>query len=162
MAWLCRPGSVKSLFSLFHIEDTMHTNNPLQDRETILVVDDEPSVLNIVSSILLHAGFEVLRAASPEEALRIGSTHRECISLLLCDVIMPGQSGPTVAEQFLLTHPETTCLFMAGYPDNTEVVDRIIGRGHAFLAKPFVPKTLIHKVREVLASTPPRALAAPA
>jgi CheY-like chemotaxis protein len=140
----------------------MLTNNSLQNRETVLVVDDEPAVLNVVCSILAHDGFEVLRASSPEEALRIGSTRRGRINLLLCDVVMPGKSGPTVADEFLLTHPETACLFMAGYPDNTEVVDRIIGRGHAFLAKPFVPKTLIQKVREVLAATPPRTLAAPA
>ena len=63
---------------------------------------------------------------------------------------MPGQTGPTMAEQFALMHPETLCLFMAGYPESPEVLDRVIGCGRAFLAKPFVPKTLVGKVREVL------------
>lgn len=143
-------------------EDTMDTNNHPEDREIVLVVDDEPIVLKIVCSILEHAGFLVLQASSAKEALRIGSVHPDFINLLLCDVVMPGQSGPTVADQFIVMHPETLCLFMAGYPDNTEVVDRVLARGHAFLAKPFVPKTLLSKVREVLSSAPNRSISAPA
>lgn len=139
----------------------MDTDNSREQRETVLVVDDEPIVLSIVSSILQQGGFDVLRAASPEEALRIGLDHRGTISLLLCDVVMPGQSGPTVADQFALMHPETVCLFMAGYPEGSEVVERVIARGRAFLAKPFVPQTLLAKVREVLSNTS-RSMAAPA
>jgi len=133
-----------------------------QQRDVVFVVDDEPIVLNIVSSILEQAGFEVLRASSPGEALRIGSVHSTSINLLLCDVVMPGQTGPTMAEQFALMHPETLCLFMAGYPESPEVLDRVIGCGRAFLAKPFVPKTLIGKVREVLSGATCRVMGAPA
>lgn|SRR5690242_10741282 len=139
----------------------MDTDNSREQRETVLVVDDEPIVLSIVSSILEHGGFGVLRAASPGEALRIALDHHAPISLLLCDVVMPGQSGPTVADQFALIHPETVCLFMAGHPEGSEVVDRVIARGRAFLPKPFVPQTLIAKVREVLSNSS-RSMAAPA
>jgi two-component system, cell cycle sensor histidine kinase and response regulator CckA len=118
--------------------------------EVILVVDDEPFVLNIVCAILQHAGFTVLRAASPSEALEIGHRFDAPIQLLLSDVVMPGMSGPCLAESFAGLHPETDCMFMAGLPDTPEVCERILSRGRAFLPKPFVPRTLVNKVHEVL------------
>jgi DNA-binding NtrC family response regulator len=120
-------------------------------RDVILVVDDEPFVLNIVCAVLRNAGFTVLRAASPEEAIAIGLRHREPIRLMLSDVVMPGMSGPLLAESFVEIHPETECMFMAGLPDTPEVCDRILSRGRAFLPKPFFPQTLVRKVEEVLA-----------
>jgi two-component system cell cycle sensor histidine kinase/response regulator CckA len=140
----------------------MPLNRSPLDRETILVVDDEPLVLNIVSSVLCHAGFDVLCAANPHAALRIAADHQAPIHLLVCDVILPGLSGPSMAELFAELHPETVCLFIAGLPDNPEVLERILARGRAFLPKPFVPQTLLSKVREVLASAGRRAFAAPA
>ena len=118
--------------------------------ETILVVDDEPVVLALVASILEHAGYDVLRAGSPHEALRIGLEHTASIDLLLADVIMPGLSGPALAEEFAAVHPETRWLFMAGLPDSDEIADRIIARGKPFLPKPFFPRVLVGKVEEVL------------
>ena len=140
----------------------MDTNLPAKEFETVLVVDDEPVVLNIICSVLEQAGFQVLRASTPHEALRIGSIHRDSIRLLVCDVVMPGQCGPMMADQFSLMHPETICLFIAGYPDTAIVEDQILGRGRAFLAKPFVPKTLVGKVREVLSGGPSLTMGAPA
>jgi two-component system cell cycle sensor histidine kinase/response regulator CckA len=119
-------------------------------REVILVVDDEPFVLNIVCSILENARYTVLRAASAFEALEIGRRFDAHIHLLLSDVIMPGLSGPSLAENFSEIHPETECMFMAGLPDSPEVCERILNRGRAFLPKPFFPRTLVNKVHEVL------------
>src|SRR5947209_1099222 len=116
----------------------------------VLVVDDEPFVLSCVCSTLEHAGFQVLRAASAEEALRIGSERPEPVDLVVSDVLMPGLNGPGLAERFASMHAETQWLFMAGLPDHPEVLDRILRRGHAFLPKPFVPRTLVKKVQEVL------------
>jgi DNA-binding NtrC family response regulator len=127
---------------------------------TILVVDDEPLVLSSVTSILRYAGYDVLKAASPSEALGLGLQHEEPIDLLLADVIMPGLSGPNLAEHFAVLHPEARYMFMAGLPDTPEIMERILSRGRPFLAKPFFPKTLIAKVGEVLES--PRAAAATA
>jgi len=131
-------------------------------RELVLVVDDEPMVLDIVCHILMSEGFDVLRANSPEEALRIGSRHPEPIRMLLCDVVLPRQSGPRVADQFALLHPETVCLFMAGYPESAEIFEHVLSRGRAFLAKPFSPKTLVGKVKEVLESASGHAMVAQA
>jgi len=125
----------------------------------LLVVDDEPIVLNCVASVLECAGFAVLRAASGEEALRIAADRRGPIDLTLSDVVLPGLSGPSLIERFSEWHPETQWIFMAGLPDHPEVLERVSGR-HAFLAKPFMPKVLINKVEEVLAAAGDRALAA--
>src|SRR5205807_1602454 len=119
-------------------------------REVILVVDDEPFVLNIVCYVLDNAGFTVLRASSAAEAMAVGSRHPEPIRLVLSDVVMPGLSGPSLAEGFTQIHPEAEFMFMAGLPDRPEVCDRILSCGRAFLPKPFVPRTLLDKVNEVL------------
>lgn len=121
-----------------------------RNREVIVVVDDEPFVLNIVTCILRNAGFEVMPAGSPAAALEIARAHAKPIHLLLSDVVMPGLSGPELADLFTEIHRETECMFMAGLPDTPEVCDRIIRRGRAFLPKPFVPATLVSKVQEVL------------
>jgi|SRR4051812_473042 len=118
--------------------------------EVILVVDDEPFVLNIVCYVLQNAGFTVLRASTAMEAMAVGSRHSDPIRLVLSDVVMPGLSGPSLAERFARIHPETEFMFMAGLPDSPEVCDEILSRGRAFLPKPFVPRTLLDKVYEVL------------
>jgi DNA-binding NtrC family response regulator len=123
-------------------------------REVILVVDDEPFVLNIVTNILRNAGFSVLSASSADEALEIARRNASPIHLLISDVVMPGLTGPALADRFSEIHPETECMFMAGLPDTPEVCDRILRRGRAFLPKPFVPQTLVKKVHEVLAAAP--------
>lgn len=116
----------------------------------ILVVDDEPTVLSCVCAVLTHFGFEVSGACSPQDALRTASSARAPIDLLLCDVIMPGMNGPELARRILALHPEAQCLFMAGLPDHPDVVNGIIGCALPFLPKPFTPRELIAKVREVL------------
>jgi len=118
--------------------------------DIILVVDDEPIVLKIVAAILTNAGFQVLAAASPADALETARRHPEGIRLLLSDVVMPGLGGPDLAEAFEDLHPETEWLFMAGLPDSPEVEERILHRGLAFLPKPFGARTLLAKIDEVL------------
>jgi CheY-like chemotaxis protein len=119
-------------------------------REVILVVDDEPFVLRTVSMILAHARYRVLKAGSPGEALRLATEFEEPIDLLLSDVVMPGLSGPSLAERFAELHPETQCMFMAGMPGSAEIQERILSRGKSFLPKPFLPRTLLAKVQAVL------------
>jgi len=129
-------------------------------RPVVLVVDDELVVLNLVASVLERAGFHVLRTGNPNDALRIGADHPQPIHMLLVDVVMPGLSGPMLAEQFAQAHPESRCLFMAGLVDTIEVQNLIIRRGHPLLPKPFFPQALLGKVREVLSSAASNALAA--
>jgi DNA-binding NtrC family response regulator len=119
--------------------------------EAILVVDDEPFVVSVVCRILQNAGFTVLSAISATHALAVAERFQGPIALMLSDVVMPGLSGPALAELFTLMRPETKCLFMAGFPDTPEVCDRILGPGHPFLPKPFDAQQLVAKVRDVLA-----------
>ena len=128
--------------------------------ETILVVDDERFVLSCVTGTLRNAGFQVLEAASPEEALRIGLAHRDAIDLIVCDVVMPGLAGPALVEELAVLHPESQCLFMAGLPDHPDVHRHILQRGRAFLPKPFFPRELVAKVRGMLKEAPPKAMVA--
>ena len=118
--------------------------------QVVLVVDDEACVLDLCAVVLARAGFEVLRAASAAEALRVGRKCLGSIHLMLCDVVMPGLSGPALADEFELLHPETRVLFMAGFPDNPEIIERVVARGRPFLAKPFMPQALVKRVWEVL------------
>jgi len=98
---------------------------------------------------LRHTGEEIV-ASSADAAMGLARSRPAPIDVLLCDVILPGMSGPDLAEQFLLAHPETRCLFMAGLPGTREITEKILNRGLPFLAKPFLPATLVNKVREVL------------
>ena len=138
-----------------HPPEWLFVNNPVKIpfpmHESILVVDDEPFVLNAICGILRHAGYTVLTAAAPREALRIAQTHPGTIHLLLSDVVMPEMSGPSLSQLFAAIHPETLLLFVAGMPYHPEILERVLPRGQAFLAKPFRAEALVRKVRELLA-----------
>jgi len=127
---------------------------------TILVVDDNAFVLNTISTGLKHAGFHVLTARSPDEALQAGARHPGPIDLILLDVILPGMDGLKLASEFTRLHPESRSLFMTGLPDTSQVAEQIVSRGLAFLAKPFLPQVLARKVREVLSAPAVRVMGA--
>ncbi|HZD54971.1 MAG TPA: ATP-binding protein, partial [Candidatus Aquicultoraceae bacterium] len=118
--------------------------------ETILVVEDEESVLTAVRDILEHAGYKVLAAADGESALSLLSKSKEPIHLLLTDVVMPKIGGQSLAARVAYRHPGTQILFMTGYFDiDIDFRDYPLGRRHC-LFKPFTPQELTSKVREIL------------
>jgi two-component system, cell cycle sensor histidine kinase and response regulator CckA len=118
--------------------------------ETILVVEDEEPVLNLVKETLRDAGYKVLVAADGEEALAVLSRSREPIHLLLTDVVMPKIGGQTLAARVASRHPEMQILFMTGYFDSgIDRLDKPLGR-RPCLFKPFTPQELTSKVRELL------------
>jgi two-component system cell cycle sensor histidine kinase/response regulator CckA len=119
-------------------------------RETILVVEDDPSVRGLVQEALRLSGYEVLVARHGIEALLTGAKHPGTIHLLLTDVAMPQMSGPEVAEKLTVVRPEIKVLYMSGYPDHPVFEQGGIKRDTAFLQKPFTPNLLTQKVREVL------------
>jgi two-component system cell cycle sensor histidine kinase/response regulator CckA len=118
---------------------------------TILVVDDEASVVALVRTMLWRAGFTVLEACGPEEALRIASEQPAMIQLVLTDVLMPGMNGYELADKLLGLRPEAKVLFMSGYRDKVlaESTGRTLASG-PFLRKPFTQYALIAKIEEVL------------
>ncbi|MDF0652427.1 MAG: PAS domain S-box protein [Nitrospira sp.] len=119
-------------------------------RETILVVEDDPSVRGLVQEALRLSGYEVLVARHGIEALLTGAKHPGPVHLLLTDVAMPQMSGPEVAEKLMVVRPEIKVLYMSGYPDHPVFEQGGVKRDTAFLQKPFTPNLLTQKVREVL------------
>jgi two-component system cell cycle sensor histidine kinase/response regulator CckA len=118
--------------------------------ETVLLVEDEPAVCDLVRAILTSRGYTVLSARLPQEAEVISETHEGKIDLLLTDVIMPGMSGAELAKRIGMRIPGIKVLFMSGYIDDSVVRQGISENETAFLQKPFTPLSLAKKVREVL------------
>lgn len=111
---------------------------PADDQKTILVVDDDPTVLNFVSKLLREAGHGILTAGSGAGALALATEHTGPIHLLLSDFEMPGMSGIELASALTLARPQIKVLMMSGFTGGMLVLNE----GWHFLAKPFVPTQL--------------------
>ncbi len=120
--------------------------------ETVLVVEDEDAVRRIVQVALESAGYRVVQARNGPEALDAARKHAGTIDLVVTDVVMPGMSGRELAEKILKERPAVRLLFMSGYTDDATVRHGIVESRVAFLQKPFSPRALARKVREVLDS----------
>ena len=118
--------------------------------ETVLVVEDDPEVLELSVRILNRQGYRVWQAVNGVEALRICEQHKEPIDLMLTDVVMPQMGGKELAEKVQPLRPQMKVLFTSGYMDDAVVHKGILNSGSHFLQKPFSPTVLAHKVREVL------------
>jgi PAS domain S-box-containing protein len=116
--------------------------------ETLLVVEDEPAILELSGKILRHCGYTVLSADSPEKALRLAAAEPGQIQLLVTDVVMPGMSGKDLRDRLQAARPGLKCLFMSGY--DRDVFGTQDGR--PFLQKPFSRRELTVMVRALLDS----------
>jgi PAS domain S-box-containing protein len=123
---------------------------PLKGTETILLVEDDTPLRKLTLAILRHGGYDVLSAASREEALQLCGRHQGPIHLMLTDVVMPGRSVREFVEQLASTRPAMKVLHMSGYTDDTVVRHGVMEQSVAFLQKPFTTHSLLRKVREVL------------
>ena len=121
---------------------------------TILVVDDEQDILNIVETALNREGFAVVQALDGNMALELFRKLAAPVDLLLTDVVMPGISGPMLVDQLLAMQPSLPVLFMSGYDDRQIVQRYVLKEGFALLSKPFSLESLCQKVNELL-PTPP-------
>jgi PAS domain S-box-containing protein len=126
---------------------TLSTGN-----ETILVVEDEEAVRDVAKRILREAGYKVLTAASPDDALLACQAHKGKIDLLLTDVVMPQMSGRLLAERLALARPGIKVVYMSGYTDDAIVHHGTLDPGTNFVAKPFSAADLTRKILEVLDS----------
>ncbi|MGV3720905.1 MAG: PAS domain-containing protein, partial [Actinomycetota bacterium] len=120
--------------------------------ETILLVEDEVMVRNLVSAVLLGAGYNVLVASNADEALQLSETHGEALELLVTDVVMPGRSGRELADCLSARFPKLRTLFMSGYTDDAVVRHGVASTDCHFIAKPFTAAALARKVRQALNS----------
>lgn len=119
-------------------------------RETILLVEDEPSILKVTKKMLEHQGYIVISSGNPLEAVRIAQEHSGEIDLLITDVIMPEMNGRDLAEKIIWFHPKIKFLFMSGYTADFIAPHGILDEGVEFIEKPFIRENLNNKVREVL------------
>jgi PAS domain S-box-containing protein len=121
----------------------------LTGTETVLLVEDDEILRPLTRELLRRWGYTVLDAADAAEAETIARGHRG-IDLLLTDVVMPGDSGPQLAERLLGERPSLRVLFMSGYTDDTVIRHGLLPEGVAYLQKPFTPEGLAVKLRRVL------------
>jgi signal transduction histidine kinase len=118
--------------------------------ETLLLVEDEDALRQLLNDILTDEGYSILQAASGTEAMNICAEHPDTIHLLVTDVVMPGMGGRQLVENLAATRPNMKILYMSGYTDNAIVHHGVLDAGTAFLQKPFTPISVLRKVREVL------------
>jgi PAS domain S-box-containing protein len=118
--------------------------------ETVLLVEDEPALRDLIKYALTGNGFTVLDVPSPADAIALSRKHSGSLHLLLTDVIMPGMDGPALAKQVQKERPDIKILYMSGYATNFIMHDGEVDPGTNFLEKPFHPRALLNKVREVL------------
>jgi two-component system cell cycle sensor histidine kinase/response regulator CckA len=123
--------------------------------ETIMVVEDDDGVRELVRLMLEANGYEVLAMEDAEEAARVCGERPFAVDLLLTDVVMPGVNGRVLAERLGALAPSMRILFMSGYSDEAVHRHGQIGPSAAFLEKPFTERALTRKVREVLDSPGP-------
>jgi PAS domain S-box-containing protein len=125
--------------------------------ETILLVEDEDLVRQVVRRMLERNGYQVLEAARGQEALRLSEDHPGPIHLVLTDVVMPGMNGRDTVTALLARRPEVRVLYMSGHTENAIVHHGMLETGLAFIQKPFKYEDLMAKVREILEGpSPPR------
>jgi signal transduction histidine kinase/ActR/RegA family two-component response regulator len=125
----------------------------LPGHESILLLEDEPAILEMTTTMLQLLGYTVLAAGTTEEALRLAVMHEGEIDLLLTDVIMPEMNGRDLAGRLLVGQPEMRVLFMSGYAANILTHQGVLDAGVNFLEKPFSMQELAAKVRQTLEGT---------
>ncbi|GAB7027182.1 hybrid sensor histidine kinase/response regulator [Geotalea toluenoxydans] len=125
---------------------------PAEGSHTILVVEDEPGVLNLVTHTLKNKGFNIIGTTDPLEALEIFDQRGNEIDLLLSDVVMPFMNGPKLAEALTRKKPALKVIFMSGHTDDKVNFEKILENGTPFIAKPFTNGALVTKIARTLAN----------
>jgi PAS domain S-box-containing protein len=122
----------------------------LPGSETVLLVEDEASLRDLLRATLEANGYTVLVARDGFEALKAATAHAGAIHIMVTDVIMPGMNGPRTAELVAPARPQMKILYISGYSDESVTQHGLIGPGRAFLSKPFGAETLLRAVRQAL------------
>ncbi|RYZ07510.1 MAG: hybrid sensor histidine kinase/response regulator [Myxococcales bacterium] len=120
---------------------------PSAGTETVLVVEDEHQVRNLIASVLRRAGYQVVEAEDGRAALAASEAHEGCIHLLLTDVIMPHMDGVELSRALIRQRPETKALFLSGYTENAMSRHGALDETLTLLAKPISPQDLLREVR---------------
>jgi len=133
-----------------HRSATVETVPPVRASGTVLVVEDEGELRSLATEVLGIAGYSVLSAGGPNEALEVARGHTGPIHLLLTDVVMPEMSGRDLADRLAPARPEMKVLYMSGYTDDAIVHHGVLDPRTVLLTKPFTPDALTRMVAEVM------------
>jgi len=128
------------------------TETPIGRGETVLIVEDEAAILNLVQMVLDRQGYIVLAAPTPGKAMALAEEHADAIDLLITDVVMPEMNGRELAETLQAHYPKLKVLFMSGYTANVIAHRGVLEDGVNFIQKPVSNRELAVKVREALES----------
>jgi PAS domain S-box-containing protein len=123
---------------------------PYAGTETILLVEDEPGVRQLVQRVLTVRGYDVLEARDVPHALEISATFPGQIHLLLSDIVMPVLSGPDLAQRIVAERPDIRVLYMSGFANQLQTAHGSLSAGVTILHKPFTPESLVRAVRDCL------------
>ncbi|MCA9785068.1 MAG: response regulator, partial [Candidatus Cloacimonetes bacterium] len=124
---------------------------PAHESQSILVVEDEKEVRELVNQVLLNAGYQTNMADSAEMALTILNDARQRFDLIVTDIVMPGMNGMELGKQVNILHPGMKILYMSAYTNESFSEEKIISRDE-FLQKPFLPSVLTGRVHRLLDS----------
>ena len=126
------------------------SRRPAMGTETLLVVEDQDSVRLLTRVILERVGYHVLESANADQAEELFLRHRDAISMVVTDVVMPGLSGPKLFERLVAVRPGLRVLYVSGFTDSAIVHQGQLAAGVDFLPKPFTAEGLSLRVREIL------------
>lgn len=149
-------GTTFRLYFPRHVHDDMEvTQVPSETEiqggsETILIVEDEETVLKLSKSMLETLGYRVLAAGNKDQALQLAGEHSGNIDLLLTDVVMPDINGKELSERIAAIRPNVKCLFMSGYTADVIARQGVLEEGLLFISKPFSLRELAARVRDAL------------
>jgi DNA-binding response OmpR family regulator len=138
------------------VDQTLSSQRPARSRRagTILVVEDEPALLALLSRALTLAGYRVLSASDGRQALEVARGLDRRADLVVTDVVMPGLDGRELARRLEESWPDTRFLFMSGYSEAVVAAEGLMQPGSAFIAKPFSIEALLSRV-DTLVPPPP-------
>jgi PAS domain S-box-containing protein len=142
------PASV--LLPLIKAEDVVSATLKGDGDRTVLVVEDNEMVREMVREMLVGYGYTVLTAADASRAIEVVSGHRGHINLLVSDVVMPGMSGPELFEQLVVRIPDLRVVYISGYPMNPSIRGGTLEEEVNYLEKPFTAEALLERIRTVI------------
>jgi DNA-binding NtrC family response regulator len=121
--------------------------------ETILVVEDEDDIRDMVREFLERKGYIVVAANNGNDALQVAQRYKGAIHLLLTDVVMPQVGGPELAQQIKSMRPRIKILFTSGFPDHAAINENFTDQSATILQKPYPLNTLASRIRQMLDTT---------
>jgi CheY-like chemotaxis protein len=135
-----------------HVRPPSHEPLPNGNSETILVVEDDAAVRQLVCDVLEESDYTVLCAVDGRDAIAMVARYENDIDLLITDVVMPNMNGPELASRLSITRPEMSVLYVSGYSADDVGDHGVLYDDIEFLQKPFSPQILLQRVREILAA----------